>query len=432
MFKKYSVYIFLAIITLIPTILWLSVQTSIPGNLASMVAGLGELSGIVGTVLFSLVLMLSTRPIFLEKYFSELNGLYDYHSKIGQVAFMLLLVHPLMLLPRYVYNMQDAVKFFSISNNWQQSFGILALYLTIVVIILTLYLRPKYNIWKFIHKFLGVALFLGALHVYLSPSFVLHSSWILNVYILGWMFVGVMLWLYRSIFGKSLNHIYKYTISNIRALNDSITEVSFTPANVRDRIKFRPGQFVFLKIVNSSLSKEQHPFSIVSLPGEDILTLAIKSLGDYTAKLNSSIHIWDTVFIEGPFGSLSCLDGKRKRQVWIAGGVGITPFVSMAKDLKNNRGLNVHMYYAVRNESEAVYADILKEIESRIDSFTLTIFYSDKRGFITAKYIYEQVQDIGDRDILIVAPPAMVHSIKGGLEELGIQDNHIYTEEFNF
>lgn len=430
--KIYQAFILLFFITSIPIWLWLRVQTITAGNVGSLVAGIGELAGIVGTVLFSLTLALSARPTFLEKIFGGLNKLYDYHSKIGQIAFVLLLIHPLLLLSRYATNIQSAAEFFSLSGNWQQNFGIISLYLSIVVIVMTLYLRPKYHIWKFIHKFLGLALFIGALHIYLSPSYVLNSSFALRVYVLGWAIFGISIWLYRSVLGKKFTKVYEYIVSKSIDLNKNITEIELSPKNPSKKVDFTPGQFVFVSFRNEKISKEEHPFSITSLPEDENITLAIKTLGNYTNILKDRIEVWDKVYIEEAFGTFSYSNYKREKQIWIAGGIGVTPFISMAKDLLHNKHYNIHMYYAVRNESEAVYLNVLQNIENNVENFSVEPFFSDEHGFITAEYISSNTHDVYERDILICAPQTMIQSLKNGFRKFNISNNHLFSEEFNF
>jgi len=133
--------------------------------------------------MFSLNFILATRLHFIEKLFNGLNNIYQKHSLLGQIGFILILFHPLFLIPKYASTFKGALSFLWISNSLARNLGILALMIMIILIILTLYLRPKYNIWKITHKFFGFALFLGALHAFLIPAYIMENP-ILKIYVL--------------------------------------------------------------------------------------------------------------------------------------------------------------------------------------------------------------------------------------------------------
>jgi len=373
----------------------------------------------------------------LERLFNGINNLYNNHSRIGQIAFILLLAHPILLLSRYAQNSHDAITFFKLTSNLQHDLGVISLYLTIVTIILTLYLRPKYNIWKGIHKLLGVSLFLGALHVYLSPSYVLHNNIALSVYILGLASLAIILWIYKSIFGKAFVKQYKYTVNSITHLNDKVIEIEMT-CNRSHGLQYTAGQFVFVSFIQNGISKEKHPFSIVSTPNsisdeDKKIKIAIKTLGDYTNILYDRLTLWADVIIEGPYGLFSYNTSKLEKQIWIAGGIGINPFISMAKDLynNNNKFYKIDLYYAVKNKEEAIYIDTLLKLSRELSNFTLIPFYSDDLGFITADYIKSNTTDLLQRDILLCAPPTMIKSLKRQFQELGVEQSHLHSEEFD-
>jgi predicted ferric reductase len=427
-------YFILGISLLLPFILWLGAPHINPrfDSLAEVLASTGEVAGILGTVLFSITIILSMRPRILESLLGGINKLYIKHSRLGQIAFVLLLMHPLLLLARYAQDIQGAVTFFTIGSSLQQDLGIIAIVLMIFTIVLTLYIRPRYSIWRNIHKLLGVALFLGALHIYLSPSYVLSNSILLLNYVLGLAAIAIGFWVYKSILGMVFTKRYKYTVKEVTKLNDSIIEIEMQAENTSGSMVYNAGQFIFIKFLQQGISKESHPFSLVSAPCESNLKVSVKVLGDYTAALYNKLDQWSGALVEGPFGLFSYKKVNKARQVWIAGGVGITPFVSMAKDLVDTPGsYDVSLYYAVRNEHEAVYLSLLQSVADKVSGFRVIPFYSEDRGFITANYIASDIKDIKERDVLLCAPPVMIHSLKVQFMDIGLDSHQLYSEEFN-
>lgn len=267
--------IFVGIFSIIPVLLW---AFSMPlglkfSTLDSVLSSLGQISALVGTALYSITLFLSARLKIFERFFGGLNQVYDKHSRYGQLALILMLFHPLLLLPQYTDTWQEAFSFFVPSANWAVNWGIFSLGLMIVLIVLTLYLRPKYNLWKWTHKFLGLAFFLGALHVWMIPS---DTAWFLplRIYMLGLAAIGLAAFFYRTVLGFFMVKRWGYTVTALRRLNESIVEISMEP--VSELLSFKAGQFIFVQFPGSAVGAESHPFSIVSTPGEKTLRLAVK------------------------------------------------------------------------------------------------------------------------------------------------------------
>jgi len=419
--------LYILIILLLPTIYWLVIPRNeiLDGNI---LPAFGEISGILGVLLFSINLILSTRLKVVEKVFDGLNDVYAKHNTLGQISLMLLMLHPLLLIPRYAADINDAAKFIMPSpNNVPKTLGSVALSIMMFLIVLTLYLRPKYNLWKVTHKFLGLAFFVASIHVYLIPGYILTYP-ILKLYILFFILLGIISFLYKTVFEKYTVKKYKYSVNEIRNLNKDILEISLVP--LREKIKYKPGQFIFIKFKGKGIINESHPFSIVSAPNEDELKIAVKNLGDYTSKLKDQLSKGTIADIEEPYGVFT-YKNKNPNQIWIAGGIGITPFISMVKDivLTKDKEIKIDLYYCVHNERECVYLDILKSLPKNINLIT---YYSDENKHIDADYILNNSQNVEYKDILICAPVKMVQSLKAQFIKEGINKKSIYSEEFAF
>jgi len=419
-------------LSLFPVILWLlsSPFSSRFNGFAGSAASFGQVFGLVGAAMFAVNLILSTRLRFVEKIFFGLNRVYYRHSQLGQVAFMLLLFHPLFLLPKYAGgSFFQAALFLLPGSNWPINFGWLALAGMILLIVATLYLPLRYNFWKVTHKFLGLFFFFASLHIWLIPSDV--SSYLpLRVYMLGLSMLGLSAYVYHTLLGKFFTKKLHYVVKSVRLLNDNVVNIVMEPLG--PELRFKPGQFVFVSFKGKGISRESHPFSITSSPGEKNISITTKKLGDYTDKLDK-VPVEAMAEVEGPFGVFSYTLAKNNRQIWIAGGIGITPFVSMAKSLKPNGDYDIDLYYCLRNEREAVYLEDLKNIAQALrGGFKIIPFYSDAEGFINADVIERESEKLNDKDIFICAPPPMIASLKAQFLAKGISKKLIYSEEFAF
>lgn len=198
---------------------------------------------------------------------------------------------------------------------------------------------------------------------------------------------------------------------------------------LKEKLNFNPGQFVFVTFKNKKLTNESHPFSISSSTNEKELKIAIKTSGDYTKTLKKNLSLGTIAKVEGPFGIFT-YKNKKPDQIWIAGGIGITPFISMLKEMATtNNQTKIDLYYCIHNEKEGIYLDVLQNLNENIN---LIPYYSDGNKHINANYIINNSQNVEHKDILICAPVKMIQSLKTQLINKGIKKESIYSEEFAF
>ncbi|TSC86678.1 MAG: putative Ferredoxin--NAD(+) reductase [Microgenomates group bacterium Gr01-1014_16] len=301
----------------------------------------------------------------------------------------------------------------------------MSLALLITLMILTFYINLPYEIWLFSHKFLGAVFFVGGLHSLLIPSDIaLYPP--LKIYILVIASVSLILHFYRTIFGRFLVRRLTYQVSRVYLPGQEVTQVDLIP--IGKSLNFLPGQFIFVRFDDPLISGEVHPFSLCSSPSEPVLSLAAKNLGDYTARL-FFLASGVKAKIEGPFGQFSYLTHKNPRQIWIAGGIGVTPFVSMAKSF-SSPNYQIDMFYAVKDPAELVYSDIFQKVAADHPNFRYHPHASATQGRLTADLIKKTLGDISDKDIYVCGPPPMMKSLRDQFHKLGLPHWRIYTEEF--
>lgn len=422
---KNSGWWILSIISLLPLVLWF-----IEAKIFSATASLGNILGLVGFATFAVVIVLSARFKFFEKFFNGINEVYTAHHIFGGMAFCLLLFHPLLLVYNYLQiSFREAALFLLPSSYWAQNFGIIALFLMIITLLITFYLKLKYQIWRFTHKFMGVAFIFAFLHVFLIGSDV--SS---NLLLRGYLFVlgilAICVYLYRIFFADYFHLVktFRYSIKSLKAYPDKIWEIEFEPVQNR-KIEFLAGQFAFIKIFSRALSTEPHPFTFSSAPGQP-LRIAVKELGDYTNKIGE-LKAGDEVLLEGPFGAFNFRNHISKKQVWVAGGVGIAPFLSMLRSLTSeDQKYEIDLYFSVRDKNCLAFQDEIKSVAEKNKNLNVFFWTADIEGFINADSIKEKTPDINKRDILICGPNSMMLALKKQFLNKGVAKERIHTEEF--
>lgn len=392
---------------------------------------LGQIAGLLGFSFFSASLILSSRLKFLEKYLSSLNKIYLNHHLFGGISFILLLFHPLLLSLVYLSNYfyLGALFFLPSLNKINVFWGELSLFLMIILLFITFFKRPAYEIWKFTHKFLGLAFFFASLHSLTIFSDVSQNP-LLRGYIIILIVLSLILYFYHTVFGKIFIPKTKYQLKSLTKLNNEVFELILTPLN--QPLNYLPGQFIFLKILKKGFSHEEHPFSLASSPAENFLRIIIKNLGNYTAKI-SLLPVGCIFLVEGPYGDFSYQKSPYKNQIWIAGGIGITPFIGMIKGLEQKKeNYQIDLYYCTRDKEEFIFYHYLKDLSQKQKNLHLYFHCSRDHGRINAFFIKENSQGLENKSIFICGPKPMMSSLKNQFQALGVSKNDIITEEFEF
>jgi predicted ferric reductase len=207
-------------------------------------------------------------------------------------------------------------------------------------------------------------------------------------------------------------------------------------------MNYAPGGFAFISCQdNPEVSPEHHPFSISSTPAESRLRFSYKEVGDYTRSLKK-LKPGDPVDVFGAYGEFtSYMFYEFKKQIWIAGGIGITPFLSMlAYEVRNQDIKDVWFYYLAKSAEDAVYdAEIRQWIEGQAlanldypDTIHYIRHFSNQDGLLSAATIQEKAGDLTDYAILLCGPPALMRALKKQFVALGVQPSRIFFEDFNF
>lgn len=415
----------------VPAIFWATMAPLAGrfGNWQAALTSAGQLLALVGITLFAVSLILSGRFKFLEKYFRGLNRIYVNHHTIGGIAFILLMVHPLVLATRFVpTSTRFAAMFLIGAGNIILLFGVIALGIMTLLLILTFYFRPKYHIWKWTHRFLGLAFVFAAAHVSFITSDVSRNLG-LKIYILSLAAAALLTRLYRIIWRHSFVDKYIYTVGSVRAVGPTAVEIELAPAG--KKMPYQSGQFAFFSFRDPKVGREEHPFSLASPPSGENIKIVAKVLGDFTARLKD-LTPGTEVLVEGAYGDFNFRNFPAKKQVWIAGGIGITPFLGMARDLEGGAGYEITLYYCAKTDDEMMYFDELKEISVKSNNFKVIGFCQSREGFISAEAIKNTSGDFSGKDFLLCGPPGMMTALRKQFVSLGVKSKNIHSEEFEF
>jgi predicted ferric reductase len=177
---------------------------------------------------------------------------------------------------------------------------------------------------------------------------------------------------------------------------------------------------------------ESHPFTISSAPQEDVLRVTIKACGDYTRHLFSHLQTGMDAIIEGAYGMFDYKTGGQK-QIWVAGGIGVTPFLSFIRDMNGSLEHDVDFYYTVRHREEAIFVDEIEAAAKANPRLKAHIRFSSTAGSLTIEDIAKDAGgNINGHHVYMCGPLAMVQAFEKKFLAAGVTAGNIHYEEFNF
>ena len=332
--------------------------------------------------------------------------------------------------------MQDPIQN-SIGNllGFRAAFGLVVLLLWALIPrlpILGHYISTNYQYWFTLHRLTGLFVIAGLIHGFLIDP-ILHSSTIILSWYIVVAAIGTMAYLFQELFKPSLRRLirHNYSIGAINRLNQKTFEVILTPHD--DPLSFVAGQFIFVRF-GGEAHWERHPFTISSAPHERNLRISIKVLGDHTRRLMDILQPDTPASVGLPFGMFNYRTSGHY-QIWIAGGIGITPFRSWIRDFADQQSLpfDIDFYYTVHDENDALFLDEIHTAATHYPRFRPHIIYSQHNGSLTIEQIRQSCNGpISEKDIYMCGASQMTGSFQKELRKLGVPAKQIHFEHFSF
>jgi predicted ferric reductase len=378
---------------------------------------------------FGTNVVLAARLRTVELLFGGLDHIYRVHRRLGATVAIALVAHAgLMAASRGTAGIDAAVGLFQPSAGSAIFSGVVVLAVVVTAVLLSFYAPLRHGLFVNVQRLMGLAFVASAFHVFRVPA-ASAASRPLQAYLAALAVAAGSAYLYRSLLGQFLVRRYPYQLVDVHRLDERVVELVAAPEG--QPLRFVPGQFAFVSLDHPFADRGPHPFSITSARGERNLRFVVKGVGDHTtALLDAKPGV--RARVEGPYGALSHERMATTRQIWIAGGIGITPFLSMARSLDQER-YRVDLYYGTAHASEAHFMDELAAIASAGGgSFRVIPVREDEEGFITAEKVAEACGDLADCDILICGPPAMLDNLMGQFLARGVPESRIHAEDFRF
>lgn len=410
-----------------PALVALLTGPSHPGFVQNLALG----CALVGFAILTMQVVLAARFKWLDYPFG-LDVVMQFHRRTAMLAGVLLVLHPVLLMVSH-----RSLGLLSFQTSWQIYLGKGALALLILGILFATYfskLGVDYNTWRFGHKGMVFVVILGFFHGLVIGPDIQHRPmqiywWLLFAIAAGiftYCNLVVPLWIRRH-----------FTITDVRQESHDTYTLTFEPQDGKATPR-NPGQFMFIRFIRPGRPSELHPFTISASPLKaKVLQATIKQSGNFTNTIDQT-EPGDRAHIEAAYGRFSLVHVEASQLIFIAGGVGITPIISMLRYLKEtNDQRPAVVLYGNKAERDILFRDELAALPENVQTVHVLSEPDDTwhgpRGYVTQEILREhigpQLAD-GGSHVFLCGPTPMMSQVIDNLHHLGVPDARIHYERF--
>ncbi|MDO5692918.1 MAG: ferredoxin reductase family protein [Pseudomonadota bacterium] len=402
---------------------WLGLQTYAPYG---STAALGIAMGAASIAAMSLALIMSARPWPAEQLFGGLDRVYVAHKWLGIAALALMIGHN-TIEPELEGFVRETR-----AGEFASDLGEIALNGFIGLLLISWIKRIPFTrlelpwpLWRFSHRFTGLLFAVAAFHQ-LAIDKPADVSGTLGLYLNILSVAGLAAWVYTQFVAPFLRP-RNFVVDRVDR-HGATTEIALRPAG--RAMRWQPGQFAFMS-PNGAGMGEPHPFTIASAPAADGgMRFAVKALGSWTRALPERLAPGQHMKIDGPYGRF-VFRQRVQRQVWLAGGIGITPFLAWAEALTDADQQDIALVWAVTTRAEAFAADRLAAVAARHPKLTVHIVASAEDGHLTAQRLSTLVPfALGGAELFYCGPTGLRDAITFGLKAMGQSPRRVHSEAF--
>jgi len=397
--------------------------------------------GYAGLAIMGLQFGLTARFRYVTEPWGE-DVIYHFHRRISLLAVGLVVAHPLIL---FAVRPELIALLNSIRAPWRARFAALSVYSLLALVGMALWRvkwKIRYETWHLTHILLAIiAVAAGLLHM-VGWGFYLtdirkRALWIgLTVFWIG-------LLLYVRIVKPLLILRRPYRVSEVRKERGDTSTLVMQPDG-HPGFRFSPGQFAWLTVYGSPFKITGHPFSFSSSAAvtDGRVEMTIRNLGDFTSEIHK-VPVGKRVYLDGPYGAFT-IGHPADMHVLIAGGIGITPMMSMIRTLADRRDPRpIILLYGNENWESITFREELEALQNDADArLDLTVIHvltnpsddwTGERGFITAELFKRHLPTpYADHEYFICGPDVMMDAIEKALGELHVPMSKYHSERYSF
>ncbi|MEV6603168.1 ferredoxin reductase family protein [Kutzneria sp. NPDC051319] len=405
------------------------------GALADPTVSVGRLLGLGGGLFMDVQLLLAARIPWLERRLG-MDELTSWHRLIGfGLAFTVLghLTFVTIGLARAAGRTPLAELLWIIppSNYTGVLLGVVATVLILLAATVStrrLRRRLSYEKWHLLHLSMYLAAYVAFAHATIagdtfigSPAATTYWSALL------WSSIAAIL-TFRVGLPVLRNLRHRLRVSEVVSEADDVVSVRVTGRRL-DLLPAAAGQFFVWRFLAKGRWWKGNPFSVSESPDGRSLRLTAKAVGQGSSTLRD-LQVGTRVIVEGPYGALTALHRTTTRAVLVAGGIGITPILSLLAEI----GQGAVVIYRARTQHDVVLRDELTEWARRNGAVIhLLVGPSTAPGMrLDAERLRALVPDLLERDVYVCGPRTLTDAVFSATRELGVPRHQVHAERFAF
>ncbi len=406
------------ILLIVVTVAFPAFQLVALPNVPDQVALFSQYLGLAALILMAWGQIMSTRLPGVEFVFGGLDRVYVLHKWAGITAMFAVLLHDTIDAEMRGLGGETVL------NELAETLGEISLYGLLILVVISVATFIPYHLWKWTHKGMGALFAAASFHFFfiLKPFAMGDPA---GLYTGAFCAAGLAAYIWMLL-PDQMRASKGYTITDLKNTGGAVA-ISMKPSG--KALKPSHGQFGLLQFIGTG-KYEAHPFSFSKINEDGTLRVTVKPLGDFTSGLRASLDVGQDVRIQGPFGRFRL--AAKSSEVWIAGGIGITPFLAWAHALGNDSP-TVDLFYCARSRQEAPHLDELESLAVSKPNFNLHLTLSSENKRLTADLISELSScDLSEAKISFCGPVPLREALQRGLRRYGVGPRHFHFEEFEF
>ncbi|MCC7044952.1 MAG: ferric reductase-like transmembrane domain-containing protein [Acidobacteria bacterium] len=394
--------------------------------------------GFAGLTMMGVQSLLTARFKYATAPFG-IDIIYYFHRYAAIAGFVIVIAHPVILL------IVDPELFFYLNPfdaPWFMTTGVLSVVALTIVMVTSLWRTPlglSYDAWRVTHSVLAVAAVLLALIHMRGVGFYVSAPstrqlW--TIITLSWLAVVVYVrvlkpwWLRR----------HPFRVIDVTPERGDAWTVAVEPVG-HPGFSFQPGQFAWLTLGHGSFAMREHPFSIASAPdgADGRVEFTIKALGDFTRTIGS-VRPGEIAYVDAPYGAFTIERHPAAGYVFLAGGIGIAPIMSMLRSLAARGDDRPHLLvYAYRRWDRLTFRDEVDRLSSTMNLRVVYVLeeppddWTGERGRLSADLLARHLPaDVrNDRVYFVCGPEPMIRAGERSLKALGVPMRRVHSELFH-
>jgi predicted ferric reductase len=401
-----------------------------PGGVSG-VYFLGEFADVTAVFLMTWSLVLATRLHWLEQWFGGLDRMYFWHKQYALWAMLLLVPHILVTGHGQGHTMARQAAQLAHTGQVLGVVSAVGLFALVAVSLARVgrILRLPYERWLFLHRLTGLLVLTALVHGWTLDHIIGGSAALKAIYIFMGT-VGMAAYGYDELIRRHHAPQADYTVGSVQRPAPDVVDVTLAPTG-QARLPVEGGQFVYLRAGGNRAWRE-HPFSVAGTGPDGSVRLTVRALGRDTRRLYADLREGLPATLNGPYGMFDHTLGG-ERQIWIAGGIGIAPFLGWVGGADGDVLPRADLFYCTPTADEAPFLPELTAAARRQPALRVHLVHSRSEGRLTVKKIQAAAGPLtAETHVFLCGPAAMVEDLSIGLRRHGIPRDHVHAEHFAF